>query len=517
MPAMANSLLKSTSIVSAMTFISRLLGFIRDMLAAQIFGINAEVDAFLVAFKLPNFMRSLFAEGSFSQAFVPTLGYYRQTQSHEKTARFIRHISGCLSLILFIITLLGILFMPFLVKLNAPGFDHQRYILAIHFCRITFPYLMLISLTALTGAILNNYGKFGIPALAPALLNICLIFAALYGSRFFHIAIESQAWGILAAGFVQLGFQLPFLKKLGFLNWPRINFQDPGVKRVLTLMLPAIFGASIVQIGLLINTIFASFLPVGSISWLYYAERLAYFPQGVFGVALATVVLPHLSQQYAKKSQEGFTKAMDWGIRCNLLIGMPASLMMGLLSGPLVSALFQYGHFISHDVIKTQQSVIAYAIGLQAFMLAKILSTGFYARQNIKTPVKIGIVTVGVNIILNSLLIHSLQHAGLALATSLASYFNIGLLLYFLYQQKIFRFQSEHSGWRVYLLRLLWANMAMGIWLYIGQGHLASWLAWTGKEKLEHLFMLIFIAILIYLSTLALSGLRIRHFYFREH
>jgi putative peptidoglycan lipid II flippase len=492
-----------------MTFISRILGFLRDMIAARLFGVNAAVDAFLIAFRIPNLMRNLFAEGSFSQAFVPTLAQYRQHKTPEETRHFIRCVAGCLSIILLLVVLLAMLAMPLIIRISAPGFEPYRFHLATYLSRITFPYLMLISLTAFAGAILNSDSRFGIPAFTPALLNIVLIIAALYGSHLFSIPIESQAWGILIAGFVQLGFQLPYLKKAGFLLRPRISFQDAGVRKILKLMVPAIFGASIVQIGLLINTIFASFLPVGSVSWLYFSERLAYFPQGVFGVALATVILPHLSRQFAQQSQDGFMNALDWGIRCNLLVGIPATLTMAILSGPLIATLFQYGHFSVQDVMMTQKSVIAYALGLQAFMLIKVLSTGFYSRQDIKTPVRIGIIAVLFNIVMNALLVYPLKHAGLALATSLSSCFNVVMLLYFLHRHAIFKFQP---GWRKFLFQLLTANLVICIWYYFEQGNLSSWTTETAHQKVFHLFYLMLPAIIFYFAVLKFCGLRLKEF-----
>lgn len=496
-----------------MTFISRVLGFLRDMIAASLFGVNAGVDAFLVAFKLPNFMRNLFAEGSFSQAFVPTLAHYKHNKSPEEIQKFIAHTAGCFSAILLIITMLAVLFMPVLIKIIAPGFDPYRFELATYLTRITFPYLMLISLTAFVGSILNSYGKFGVPAFAPAILNIVLIIAAIFFSQFFTVPIESQAWAILISGFLQLGFQLPALKKLGLLRLPKLNFKDEGVQKILKLMVPALFGASIVQIGLFINTIFASFLKTGSITWLYYSERLAYFPQGVFAVALATVVLPHLSKQVAQKSHAEFLRAMDWGIRCNLLVGLPSALTMGMLSGPLISSLFRYGKFNNFDVIMTQQSVIAYAVGLLAFMLIKILSTGFYAHQNIKTPVKIGVAAVIFNIIMSALLIFPLKHAGLALATSLSSCFNVVLLIYYLYKYKLFRLQP---GWGVFLLQLLAANVGIIIFFYFQQGSITTWLNYSTHERILHLSYLLGASIGIYLVILAACGLRLRHFLVRS-
>jgi putative peptidoglycan lipid II flippase len=510
---MAKSLAKSTSIVSLMTFISRILGFIRDMIAARLFGVTAGVDAFLVAFKLPNFMRNLFAEGSFSQAFVPTLAHYKHNKSPEEIQKFVAHTAGCLSAILLIITMLAVIFMPLVIKVIAPGFDPYRFELATYMTRITFPYLMLISLTAFVGSILNSYGKFAIPAFAPAILNIVLIIAAVYFSHYFTVPIESQAWAILLSGFLQLGFQLPYLKKLGFLNLPKLNFKDEGVRRILKLMVPALFGASVVQIGLLINTIFASFLKTGSITWLYYSERLAYFPQGVFGVALATVILPHLSKQVAQKSHKNFLQAMDWGIRCNVLIGLPAALTMGILSGPLITTLFDYGKFNTLDVLMTQKSVIAYSIGLLAFMLIKILSTGFYAHQNIKTPVKIGVIAVLFNIAMNGLFIIPLQHAGLALATSLSSCFNVLLLIYFLYKHNIFKFQP---GWGVFLFQLLTANVAIILFFYFEQGTIDLWLNYSTHRRVLHLAYLFMTSIVIYLGVLGVCGLRLRHFAMRS-
>lgn len=505
---MSKHLFKSTSLVSAMTLVSRVLGFIRDVVAAQFFGVNAGVDAFYVAFKIPNFMRNLFAEGSFSQAFVPVLSEYRQTRSPEEVRHFINHIAGALGSALLILTALGVLLAPLIVKLFGPGLEPYRFHLATYMLRITFPYLMLISLTALAGAILNSYGWFGIPSFTPALLNICLIAAALGLSHFFAVPIESQAWGVLIAGFIQLGFQLPFLKHLGFLPRPRLNWRDPGVRRVLTLMIPAMFGASVGQISILLNTIFASFLKVGSVSWLYYSERIAYFPLGVFGVALATVVLPHLSRSHASKSPEVFASTLDWGIRCNLLIGIPATVTMLVLAGPLVVTLFKNGKlFTLYDVMMTRESVITYAVGLQAFMLVKVLSSAFYAKQDIRTPVRFAVITVVINMILNAALIFPLAHAGLALASSLSSWFNVILLGWVLHQRNIHHFQR---GWLIFLLQLLLANIVIALFLWWGSGNLDQWLQWHWYQRFSRIFILGSGAIFLYMSSLWLSGMRLK-------
>lgn len=504
---MSKTLFKSTSVVASMTLLSRILGFVRDIIAARMFGATAAVDAFLIAFKIPNFMRGLFAEGSFSTAFIPTLAEYKQTMSQKEVETFIAHITGVLGFILLVVSIAGILGSKGLVTLFAPGLDPYRFQLASEMLRVTFPYLMLISLTALVGAILNCYGLFWVPAFTPALLNVCLIATAFGITHYFKVPVEAQAWGVLLAGFLQLGFQLPFLKQLNLLRKPLFNWRDSGVQKVLKLMLPALFGSSIGQISLLLNTIFASFLAAGSVTWLYYSDRLAYFPLGVFGVALLTVILPHLSRQHAAKTPEAFSSTLNWGLRCNLLIGIPASVTMLILSGPLIISLFHYGKFTDHDVFMTQRSVIAYSVGLQAFMLIKVLAAAFYAQQNIRTPVRIGITALVVNMLLNILLIMPLKHAGLALASSLSAWLNAGLLLQGLRTRGMFQWQS---GWLIFTLRLLFANCVLALFLYWAAAALPVWLSWHWQQRFLHILLLGVISIIIYLSCLWISGLRFR-------
>lgn len=493
-----------------MTLVSRLLGFVRDMVAAQIFGAGASVDAFYIAFKIPNFMRSIFAEGSFSQAFVPVLSEYRQTRSPEEVKTFVSHIAGGLGSVLLLITLLGEIIAPLIILIWAPGLDPYRFHLATQMLRVTFPYMMLISLTAFSGAILNSYGTFSIPSITPALLNIALISAALWLSPYFHVPVEAQAWGVIAGGVIQLLFQIPFLYRKGFLVLPRINFRDPGVRRVLKLMVPALFGASVLQISLLLNTVFASFLKPGSITWLFYSERLVYFPLGVFGVALATVVLPHLSRKHTDQSPSHFRSALDWGMRCNLLIGIPAALILATFSGPIITTLFQYKKFTPFDVLMTRESVLAYAVGLQAFMLAKLLSTAFYSRQDIKTPVRYSVITLFVNMCLNAALIIPLAHAGLALATSISSWLNVVLLYLGLRKKGIYQLQR---GWGIFAMRLLFANSLMVVFLWWQHGALQQWFEWSWRARFTHLFILLCAAGLTYVIGLAISGLRLRDLY----
>lgn len=504
---MSKALFKSTSLVSLMTFISRILGFVRDLIAAQIFGATAAVDAFYIAFKIPNFMRNLFAEGAFSQAFVPVLSDYRQKRTQDQVRHFISHMAGALGFVLLIVTVLGVVGAHGLVHVFAPGLDPYRFELASKMLSITFPYLMLISLTAFIGSILNSYGIFSLPSFNPALLNICLIATAFGVTHYFAVPVEAQAWGVLLAGFVQFFFLLPALYKLGFLTRPRLSWQDEGVRRVLRLMLPAIFGASVGQISILLNTIFASFLAVGSVTWLYYSERLAYFPLGVFGVALATVILPHLSRHHASESKQAFASTLDWGLRCNLLIGVPASLTMLLLSGPLVVSLFQYGKFSLHDVLMTQRSVVTYSIGLQAFMLVKVLSSAFYARQDVRTPVKITVAALLANMILSAVLIWPLAHAGLALASSLSSWFSVTVLWVMLYRRGIYVVQK---GWNKFLMQLLFANAVLSAFLWWASGDTLVWMHWHWYQRLLHVFLLGVGAIAIYIGSLWLSKMRLK-------
>ncbi len=505
---MTKSLLRSTSTVSMMTFISRILGFVRDMVAAQIFGATASVDAFYIALKIPNLLRNLFAEGAFSQAFVPVLSEYRHRNDDNELRKFISHMSGALGFVLLIITILGVMGAPLLVHLFAPGLDPLRFNLASHMLRITFPYALLICLTAFAGSVLNSFGRFGVPSFNPALFNVCLIATAFGVTHYFKYPVEAQAWGVLLGGFVQLFFLLPFLHNIGFLTLPRINWQDEGVRRVLKLILPAMLGASVQQLSIFINTVFASFLQVGSVTWLYYSERLAYFPLGVFGVALATVVMPHLSRHHAAKSPTAFAQTMDWGIRCNLIIGMPAVITMALLAGPLIITLFHYGHFTDFDAIMTQRSTLAYAVGLQAFMLAKVLSSGFYAQQSISTAVRIAIISLMANIIFSALLIHPLAHAGLALASSLSAWLNIILLTITLHKRNIYRFQT---GWGVFLMRIGVANLLLALLLWSGSNELSQWISWHWYERYAHLFGLLFLGMIIYLGSLWITGMRLHH------
>ncbi|MBA2654602.1 MAG: murein biosynthesis integral membrane protein MurJ [Gammaproteobacteria bacterium] len=505
------SLFKSTTIVSSMTLLSRALGFIRDMLMASLFGATAGFDAFLVAFKIPNFMRGLFAEGSFSQAFVPILAEYQHHHSAKDTLQFIARTLGGLAGILFIITFLCEILAPLIVVIFAPGFVHDplRYQMAIKMLWITFPYLMLISLTAYCASVLHSQGHFGVAAFTPVILNVVLIAAGIYFSPFFLVHEQALAWGVLVAGIIQLAFQVIFLARYKLFVRPRWHLQDPHVKRVMKNMVPALFGVSVMQIGLLINTFFASFLKEGSISWLYYADRLTFFPLGIFGVALVTVLLPYLSNFHAKSANEDFKSALDWGLKMVLLISIPAMLGLIMMSNPIVSTLFHHGKFNAADVVMTEQGVIAFAIGLPSFMATKILASAFYARQEIKQPVRIAAITVGANIVLNCLLILPLRHQGLALGTSLAAIINAALLYQSLYRTGIYQPQR---GWGRFFLQLLFANSMMVLLLVWGAPTKEGWANWQWHQQVLTLFIWLTAAVVVYFSSLWLSGLRFKDY-----
>ncbi len=504
-----SGLLRATSLVSAMTLISRILGLVRDMVVGFCFGAVAGMDAYYVAAKIPNFLRRIFAEGSFQQAFVPVLSDYQQSHDHQALAQFIRHLSGLLAACLLIITTMAMVLAPWVIRLFAPGFDGagERFTEATVMLRITFPYIFFISLTAFLSSVLNCFGRFAIPALTPVFLNICLIIAAVWWAPHLAKPIHALAWGMTIAGMVQFGFQMPFVARIKLLIMPRPSWQDPGVIRVLKLMVPTLIAASVSQINLLLDTVFASFLTIGSVSWLYYSDRLTQFPLGVFGVAISTVILPYLSRRHAEENHQGYCRTMDWGVQAVLLIGVPAAIGLFLLASPLLTTLFQYGRFTAHDVAMAALSLRAFAVGLTAFMLVKILASGFFARKNTKTPVKIALIVMATNAGLSGLLIWPLAHAGLALATSLAAWLHVALLLWYLRRAGIY---ETHGAWFKFFFQLVVANglMILGMWFF--QNDLSQWVLWDWHARLWHLLFIILLSMTTYLLSLRMVGIRVR-------
>lgn len=507
MPSLTESIAK----VGGNTFLSRIAGFVRDLVVARVFGADAGTDAFFVAFKIPNFMRRLFAEGAFSVAFVPVLNAYKTKHGTSELKGFVDGMAGTFGAVLLGVTLLGVLGAPVLILIFAPGFSDEvdKQAMAVEMLRLTFPYLMFISLTAFAGGILNTYERFGVPAFTPVLLNVSLILCALWLAPEMERPISALAWGVFIAGIAQLVFQLPFLWRIGMLPRPRVDFRDPGVRRVIKLMVPALFGVSVTQIGLLLNTLLASFLVTGSITWLYYGDRLMEFPLGILGVGLGTVILPKLSQKHAEQSPEAFSRTLDWALRWVLLLGVPSAIGLLVLAGPMMAALFHSGEFTGEDVIMAARALMAYALGLTAFMGIKVLAPGFYACQDMKTPVRIAVIAMVVNVTFSLLLMFPLGHTGLALATTLSAVVNAGLLLRGLLREGIYR---PGSGWRVLLLRGLGAGIVMGLIIWWGSGGTAPWLAMGGWERVLKLVGWILAGGVAYAMSLLAFGIRPRHF-----
>ncbi len=513
-----SGLLRSSAVVGAMTMLSRFLGLARDVVIAGFVGATANADAFFVAFKVPQFLRRLFAEGAFSQAFVPVLAEYRENGSVEAVRALLDRVAGVLGGTLILVTGLMVLAAPLVTALFAPGFiGHPvKYQLTADMIRITFPYLFFVSMTGFCGAVLNSYGRFAIPAFTPVWLNLSLIVAATVAAPMMDEPVFALAWGVFLAGVVQLLFQLPFLYRIERLPTPRWDTQDEGVRQIMTLMLPALFGVSVSQINLLLDTVLASFLPTGSVSWLYYSDRLTELPLGVFGIAIATVILPSLSRQQASESAEAFTRTLDWAMRSVLMIAIPASIALAFLAEPILISLFQYGALEARDVAMASMSLKAYCLGLLPFMLVKTLAPGYYARQDMRTPVKIGVIAMVANMVLNLALVIPLHryweigHVGLALATSLAAYINAGLLFRGLRREQVFRFQP---GWWPLLVRLLAASGAMLIALWSLTPEASAWLGWRWHERAAQLGMLVAAGLGVYLVVQVLLGARLKDFY----
>ena len=527
-PPVKSKLLRSSGVVSSMTMLSRVMGLLRDVVFARVIGADAMADAFFVAFKIPNFFRRLFAEGAFSQAFVPVLAEYRETGSQAAIKALVDRVAGALGSVLIAVTVLVVIASPVMTGIFAFGFwlDHpDKFAAASGMLRITFPYLMLISLTGLAGAILNSYDRFAVPAFTPVLLNISIIVAAVFVSPYFEEPVYALAWGVLAAGVVQLIFQLPFLARIHMLPTPVVDWQDEGVKRVLRLMGPAIFGVSVSQINLLLDTMIASFLPTGSISWLYYSDRLSELPLGVFGVAIATVILPSLSRQHTAASPEKFNATMDWALRMILLIAIPAALALIILAEPILLTLFYYGDVItSRDIAMATLSLRAYAVGLVAFMLIKVLAPGYFARQDMKTPVRIGVIALVSNMVLNIALAVPLHiywgigHVGLALATSLAAILNAWMLFRGLKKTDVY---VPKPGWSKFLVMLLLANITMclvllGLTLGFEALHIEglnaeSWMGSVWWQRAAGMGLICTAGIAAYFLLLFVGGFRLSH------
>ncbi|HEX2139284.1 MAG TPA: murein biosynthesis integral membrane protein MurJ [Woeseiaceae bacterium] len=507
-------LLQSTSVVSGMTLLSRILGLVRDVVFARYFGATIVMDAFIVANRIPNMLRRFFAEGAFSQGFVPVMARYREQYDHEEARLLLDAVAGTFGLILFVITLAGVIAAPLLVLIVAPGFvgEDGRFDVATAMLRFTFPYLFFVSLTAFAGGILNTYGRFAAPAFTPVILNVVLIASAMWLSPRMENPGMALAYGVFAAGLVQLLFQVPFLAKIHAIPRPRWRPKHTGVRRIGKLMLPAIFGSSVAQINVLLGGIIASMLDVGKISLLYYSDRLMEFPLGLFGIALATVTLPYLSRQHANASMLEFARTVDWSMRLVFLISAPAALGLVVLAEPLVAAIFYGGEFSGSDVRLAALSLQAFALGLVGFSFVKILAPAYFAREDTKTPVRIGLIALAVNFLLSVLLAWSLTeagyegtHAGLALAISVAAILNAWLLYQQLRRDGI---AGQSGGWLKFLARIAVAGSLMVLALLYLARPLEWWLASSVASRALWLGFEVATGATVYFAALFLLGLR---------
>ena len=514
-------LLRSSLAFGSMTLLSRLAGFARDMLQARLFGASAAMDAFLIAYRIPNFLRRIFAEGSFAQAFVPVYTEFKQRGDAAALKDFVDHVAGALCAVVLVVTALGMLAAPLVAALFAPGAldEPAKFEQISAMLRITFPYLFFISLTSLAGAILNSHQRFALPALTPVLHNVAVIAAMLALAPLFEVPPMALAWGVFAAGILQFAVLWPALGKLGLRPRFRFDRKHPGVRRVFTLMLPTLFSSSVAQLNLIVGTMFASLLATGSQTWLYLAERLAEFPLGLFGVALGTVILPHLSRKHADTDADGYAYTLDWGLRTVLLVALPAGLGLALLAEPITATVYQYGKFTPADTRMAALALLAMSVGVPAFMLSKVLAPAFYARQDTRTPMRAALVTVLANVLLTVAIVSPMWlngieggHAGIALATSLAGILNAVLLWRALRRAGLLR---PRPGWGVYLLRLAFACVAMSAVVLAVRQLAGEWPAMVPSARLAWLGIAIASGAAAYGAALLVTGWRPR--VLREH
>ena len=504
-------LIRSSGVVSLLTMVSRVFGLLRDVVIANVFGSGAGADAFFVALRIPNLFRRLFAEGAFSQAFVPVLSEYRERRTRSEVRVLVSRVSGTLGLSLLLITILGVLGAEYLMRMFAFGYvyhaETEKLALATEMLRLTFPYLLLISLTAFAGAILNTHGRFAIPAFTPVILNLSLILCVLFLRPYLNQPIMVLAWAVLIAGIAQLTIQLPFLAREQLLVSPTIVIKDPGVRRILTLMLPALFGVSIGQINILLDTVLASFLETGTLSWLWYSDRLLELPLGIFAIAIATVILPGLSQDHAMSSNEQFSRTLNWALRLVLLLGLPASAALVYLSNQLIATLFFHGAMTERDVTMSGLALAAYGAGLLGHMLVKVLLPGYFARQETATPVRFGVIALVSNMILNLALIWHFKHAGLALATSFSAFINAGLLIYGLKRSGVLVFEPEFGG---FFLRILVATLIMLSIVSLITPNIESWFEFDILERILRMLFISFVGVSFYIICLLGLGIKVR-------
>ena len=505
-------MLASSGIVSFWTFISRILGLARDIVFTSLLGAGVALDTYVVITKIPNVFRRIFAEGAFNQAFVPVLSEYKENKTEGEVKNLINNVFGMLSSLILIITIIIVFFAPFFILFFAPGFyvEPIKRELATDILRITFPYLFFVSLVALSGSIMNTFGKFSIPALTPVFYNLILVCFALWIAPLYELPVYAIAWGMFSAGVLQLLIQVYPLIKLNLLPRFSLDLNHPGVRKILYLMIPGVIAGGVSQLNMLVDTILASFLPTGSPTWLYVSDRLMQLPLGIFAIAIGTVLLPRLSSLHQSEDTSEFSKTMDWSIRLVVLISVPSIIGLVLLSQPIILTLFERGEFMSHDTFKSSLSLIALALGLMAFMLIKVLTPGFFARQNPKTPVKVALASMLLNVFLAWILAFyfGLNHVGLAIASSISAYNTIKILIFILLKNKIYKLER---GWVIFLSRIVVSSLVMTSVVYFLNFDIVHWRGLDQIDRFINLFGILIFSAFSYFGSLWLLGLRLIH------
>jgi putative peptidoglycan lipid II flippase len=518
---MSRGFFRSTAIVGITTLLSRITGLVRDVVQAVMIP-AVYLEVYVLANQIPNLLRRLFAEGAFSQAFVPVVAEYKANRSTDEVRELVDSVSGTLGAFLAIVSLIGVIAAPVVVAICAPGFASKgggQYGLAVEMLRWTFPYLLFVSLTALAGGVLNSYQRFALPAFTSVVLNVVLIVFAAYLSPYFEQPVMALAVGVFVGGVIQLVIQIPALIKLGVLRRPHWNWQHEAVKRIARLMGPAIVGSSMGQLSVMISSGIASLLADGSMTWLYYADRLVEFPLGVFSIALATVILPSLSSHHARKSPDEFSATLAWAVRLVCLIVIPASVAMFAMSGPLTVALLHYGQFRATDVVMTRMALMAFSLALLGWSMIKVLATGYYAQQNTKGPVKVAMRALGVTMVLNVVVVAGLwltgnlktpgAHTLLALTNGVGAIMNAGLLYLGLLRSEVLR---RGQAMRGLLIRIVVASTLMAAFLWWFGGDIATWLVTPKLQRVAWLAGLVAGGVGVYFAALWVMGVRAGQF-----
>lgn len=512
------SLFKAASTVSLLTLASRVTGLVRDLLMASVFGVSAMTDAFNVAFRIPNLFRRVLGEGAFSQAFVPVLAACKAEKGEEGAKQLIDHVATLLTWTLVLLCVAGVLAAPLMVWAMASGLKPQGYNAAVVMTRWMFPYIGFMSLVALAGGILNTWRRFAVPAASPVLLNVALIASITLGAPWFARhgiePIYAQCVGVMVGGLLQLGLQLPALRSLGLL--PRIGasfaalrqaWNDPGTRKVLSLMLPALLGVSVAQISLLINTQIASHLATGSVSWITYADRLMEFPTAMLGVALGVVLMPQLAAARGSQDEERYSAMLDWGLRLVVLLSVPCAVALLVFSQPLVAVLYHYGAFSDIDVQRTTAALSNYGVGLMGIVAVKVLAPGFYARHDMRTPMRIAVCVLVLTQVLNYFLVPVLQHAALTLSIAIGALVNALWLLLGLLKRGSYK---PVAGWGKFALQVGGASALLAAFLLWAAGAV-RWVALKGHsmERIGWLALVLLASAVLYFAALWVSGLKV--------